>query len=146
MSFLGKRWVPYLNFPLKLDSFWVGQRHRNTFTVDVFCEGCKGITWRIIPSSNWLGSPPCINHKFRPFGRGTTPTRSLGDIQTIIMVINHVMGPVMGVVILQAAGRTSFVTGRYSTPAEAETAEPWIDFDAKLGETSKPRSFALGIF
>jgi len=55
----------------------------------------------------------------------------LGDIQTITMVINHVMGPVMGVVILQAAGRTVH-HGRYSTPAEAETAEPWIDFDAKL--------------
>ena len=26
-------------------------------------------TWRIIPFSKWLGSPPFISHKFRPFGR-----------------------------------------------------------------------------
>ena len=39
--------------------------------LDVFCEGCKAITWRIIPFSNWLGSPPCISHKFRPFWKGS---------------------------------------------------------------------------
>ena len=32
----------------------------------------------------WLGSPPFISHKFRPFGRGPT-TRSLGDLLLTIV-------------------------------------------------------------
>ena len=34
-------------------------------------------TWRIIPVSNLLGSPPFISHEDRPFGRGRNP--QLGD-------------------------------------------------------------------
>ena len=36
-------------------------------------------TWRIIPVSKWLGSPPFISHKKAMNGRGPT-TRSLGDL------------------------------------------------------------------
>ena len=36
----------------------------------------------------WLGSPPIISHKVRPFGRGSlTPFRGL----RIAMVINHLL-------------------------------------------------------
>ena len=35
-------------------------------------------TWRIIPFSKWLGSPPFISHEVRSFGMGPI-TRSLGD-------------------------------------------------------------------
>ena len=43
-------------------------------------------TWRIIPLSKWLGSPPFISHGVRPSKRGgTSPVRGL----TITMVINH---------------------------------------------------------
>ena len=35
-------------------------------------------TWRMIPVSKWLGSPPFISHGVRSFGKGPT-TRSLGE-------------------------------------------------------------------
>ena len=41
----------------------------------------------------WLGSPRFISHEVRPFGRGPT-TRSLGDLDLLTMVINHLQ--VMG--------------------------------------------------
>ena len=43
-------------------------------------------TWRIIPVSKWLGSPPFRSHGVRPSEKvGTSPVRGL----TITMVINH---------------------------------------------------------
>ena len=36
----------------------------------------KACTWRIIPVTKWLGSPPFISFQ-GPFGRGTTPVRGL---------------------------------------------------------------------
>ena len=34
-------------------------------------------TWRIIPFTKWLGSPPFISHEVRPFGRAPTLLRGL---------------------------------------------------------------------
>ena len=50
----------------------------------------------------WLGSPPFVSHKVRPFGKGPT-TRSLGDILT--MVINHLLTGM----ILQVGGGFKYV-------------------------------------
>ena len=30
------------------------------------------LTWRIIPASKWLGSPPFTSHEYSPFARGPT--------------------------------------------------------------------------
>ena len=45
------------------------------------------ITWRIIPVSNWLGSPPFISHE-QPIWKGK---ESLLRGLTITMVINHLL-------------------------------------------------------
>ena len=54
------------------------------FTVTT--PGYPLLAWRIIPVSNWLGSPPFIT-PFSPFGRGISLLRGL----TITMVINHLL-------------------------------------------------------
>ena len=52
-------------------------------------------TWRIIPVSKWLGSPPFIRHGVRPFGRGPT-TRSLVDNDPITMEKKNTYASVLG--------------------------------------------------
>ena len=44
----------------------------------------RAATWRIIPVSKWLGSPPFISHK-KAIWNGNNPLRG----QKLTMVINH---------------------------------------------------------
>ena len=50
-------------------------------------SACPGRTWRIIPVSKWLGSPPFISHK-KAIWKGSHNPILTG--LRITMVINHV--------------------------------------------------------
>ena len=52
--------------------WWPPAGKRNIICKSIF-EGF--VTWRIMPISKWLGSPPFISHGVWPFGRGITPVR-----------------------------------------------------------------------
>ena len=63
----------FFYFPwLAQDRNWLrGGSHWPVECLDIIEN--RVLTWRIIPASKWLGSPPFTSHLYRPFARGTHP-------------------------------------------------------------------------
>ena len=93
-----------------------------------------GGTWRIIPISKWLGSPPFRSHEVRPFGIGPSHNPILRGRSLITMVISHL-----------PTGKPTYSYGK-PTIFNREYIFRWVDFSSSsLAQLDTPAPF-IGSF